>query len=85
VRTLGVTEGRYDRGVGEHDFVYVLADTGIGTAIMIDGRQYLCAGRTAEEIGHITLDPQGELCDCGTVGCLETYPRAMDFRLLPLG
>jgi predicted NBD/HSP70 family sugar kinase len=72
VRALGVAEGRYGRGVGEHDFVYVLADSGIGAAIMIDGRPYLGANRTAGEIGHITLDPNGEPCGCGKIGCLET-------------
>ena len=72
VRALGVAEGRYGRGLGEQDFIYVLADTGIGAAIMIGGRAYLGASRTAGEIGHITLDPDGEPCGCGKVGCLET-------------
>jgi predicted NBD/HSP70 family sugar kinase len=26
----------------------------------------------AGEIGHVTIDPRGELCGCGNHGCLET-------------
>lgn len=72
VRALGIAERRYGQGVDETDFVYVLADTGIGAAIMIGDRPYIGPGRTAGEIGHVTLDPLGERCGCGKFGCLET-------------
>lgn len=45
--------------------------TGIGNAIMIDGR--LLAGKdgAAGELGHIPVDGSSEVCGCGNVGCME--------------
>jgi N-acetylglucosamine repressor len=73
VRALGVAEGRYGLGIAGDDFIYVLSDTGIGSAIMIGGRPYIGPNRVAGEIGHITLDPDGDPCGCGKFGCLETF------------
>ena len=44
---------------------------GIGSAIFFDG--HLHAGRDglAGELGHITVDENGERCSCGNRGCLE--------------
>lgn len=41
VRALGVAEGNYGAGHPDDDFVYVLADTGIGMAIMLNGSPYI--------------------------------------------
>lgn len=53
-------------------FIYVTGEVGIGSAIAIDGA--LLTGRSgwAAELGHVCVDPDGELCGCGSVGCLET-------------
>ncbi len=53
-------------------FIYVTGEVGIGAAIAIDGT--LLTGRSgwAAELGHVCVDPQGETCGCGSVGCLET-------------
>ena len=47
--------------------------TGVGGGLIINGRIYHGASGSAGEIGHITLNPQGERCRCGNYGCLETY------------
>ena len=39
---------------------------------MIDGRLFDGAGGTAGEIGHTSLDETGDVCRCGSRGCLET-------------
>ena len=46
--------------------------TGIGGAIVIDGRLHRGADGTAGEFGHVTLDRNGERCACGQRGCLNT-------------
>jgi len=53
--------------------VYVVIGTGVGAAIIIDGQLYYGESNSAGEVGHITVDPHGEPCPCGTKGCLETY------------
>ena len=73
VRALAAAERRYGSARGTDDFVYLLADSGIGAAIMIDGRPYIGPGHLAGEVGHITLDRDGPMCGCGRRGCVEMY------------
>jgi predicted NBD/HSP70 family sugar kinase len=61
-------------GEGQHwpDFAFVYIGTGIGSGLIINGRLYRGSHGGAGEIGHITVDPNGEQCSCGNYGCLET-------------
>lgn len=47
--------------------------TGVGGGLILDGRLYRGASRSAGEVGHQTLSPRGPLCPCGKRGCLEAY------------
>jgi predicted NBD/HSP70 family sugar kinase len=53
--------------------VYLKLATGIGAGIVLEGRLFEGAGGTAGEIGHTSLDETGDICRCGSRGCLETY------------
>ena len=55
-----------------HNFIYVTLSTGIGGGIVIDGKIYTGAIGTAGEIGHMTIDDNGPICNCGNKGCWET-------------
>ncbi|MET7519015.1 ROK family protein [Streptomyces sp. NPDC005480] len=57
---------------GIHDLIYVTGETGVGGGIISDGRLLRGAAGFAGEIGHMPLDPGGEPCVCGRVGCWET-------------
>jgi len=46
--------------------------TGVGGAILSDGRILRGTTGAAGHIGHLTVDPDGTLCICGNRGCLET-------------
>ncbi|MFD1721622.1 ROK family transcriptional regulator [Amnibacterium endophyticum] len=61
------------------DFVAVYMSSGIGAGIVIDGAIYHGASGNAGEIGHVTVEPDGVDCWCGSRGCLETVasPRAI--------
>src|SRR5438067_538190 len=63
-------------GRGSRDMFYVTIGTGIGGAIIIDGKLWRGASGFAGEFGHITIDPEGVECACGNVGCLETVASA---------
>ncbi|MFG2721714.1 ROK family protein [Streptomyces sp. NPDC048416] len=54
-------------------FVHVSAETGIGAALIIDGRLFRGARGFAGELGHIPVQPDGPRCTCGSRGCLEQY------------
>ena len=62
-------EVRAGAGRGVDDLVVVNLGTGIGGAVVLDGR--LRRGRygLAGEFGHMTVVPGGHLCECGNRGC----------------
>jgi glucokinase len=57
---------------GAHNFIYITLSTGIGGGIVIDGKIYTGATGAAGEVGHMTIDDDGPLCNCGNRGCWET-------------
>jgi len=56
---------------GTHNFIYITLSTGIGGGIVINGKIYTGAIGTAGEVGHMTIDDNGPLCNCGNKGCWE--------------
>jgi glucokinase-like ROK family protein len=68
--TLG--EHYFGAAQGYEEVLYVSAGVGLGGGVVHDGQ--LCRGVTgvAGELGHMTMDPNGELCSCGNRGCWET-------------
>jgi glucokinase len=57
---------------GCKDALLLTLGTGIGGAILSDGKILRGAGGVAGHIGHLTVDPEGVDCICGNRGCLET-------------
>lgn len=53
--------------------LYVVAGTGIGMAIFLDGRLFRGSTRGSGEFGHTVIDPAGPLCGCGNRGCVESF------------
>jgi glucokinase len=52
---------------------YVTVSTGIGTAVIIDGKIYHGKNGMAGEGGHVTIkyDAKDARCNCGNIGCIE--------------
>ena len=59
-------------GRGARDFIFVSVRSGIGGALVVEGRLYRGSGGTAGELGHTLFRENGEVCRCGNRGCLET-------------
>ena len=72
-KAAGLGEFYYGAGRNEKSMVYVVVGTGVGAAIIMDGQLIRGVKNFAGEIGHTTVDRNGELCSCGSKGCLETY------------
>jgi len=53
------------------DFLYLTVSTGIGGAIVSDGRLVAGPDGVGGELGHVTLDLHGPPCGCGQPGHLE--------------
>ncbi|GAA1456687.1 ROK family protein [Williamsia maris] len=47
--------------------------TGIGGALIVDGRPFNGSRGAAGEIGHVVVQERGALCGCGRRGCVEAY------------
>ncbi|MBN9682384.1 MULTISPECIES: ROK family protein [unclassified Corallococcus] len=60
-------------GRGAQDILVVFVGSGVGSAIISDGRLVNGGGGVAGELGHIKVVPGGRLCGCGEHGCLEAY------------
>ena len=58
---------------GMKNFVMLTLGTGLGSGIVVDGKLLIGEHGAAGEIGHVNVDPDGRMCNCGLRGCLETY------------
>ena len=58
-------------GRGSDDFICLWGEGGIGAGFVIGGRALTGAAGYAGEVGHLTVDPNGDLCHCGARGCWE--------------
>jgi glucokinase len=66
---LGVHEAELD-GKPEHA-VGIFIGTGIGAGLIVNGKLFSGANRTAGEVGHMVLELNGPKCGCGNLGCFE--------------
>jgi glucokinase len=65
-------EGVYGAGRGQRPLFYMTLSTGIGGGILLgDGSLHRGADSYGGEIGHITIQPGGPDCLCGSNGCFE--------------
>lgn len=72
-KALALAEYYYGTSAGVGNIVVLTLDDGIGSAAVLDGKLYRARHNMAGEIGHIILNPGGKACECGQVGCLQTY------------
>jgi glucokinase len=76
VRAAAAAEAALGAGRDADDFLFVAIGTGIGAAIVADGRPFPGAHGRAGELGHMVVEPDGPPCACGASGCLEAIASA---------
>ncbi|MBR5342751.1 MAG: ROK family protein [Oscillospiraceae bacterium] len=75
---LGVLgEYHFGAGRGYKNIVGFFVGTGLGGGLILNGSLYTGHQFKAAEYGHMILDPEGPLCNCGQRGCLETFSSKM--------
>jgi glucokinase len=74
--------GEYWAGAGRgcQNMVLFSLGTGVGGGLILGGKLYTGPDDTAGELGHMTIDFEGPLCNCGSRGCLEAYASATAIR-----
>jgi glucokinase len=71
---LGVLgEYHFGAGRGYKNIVGFFVGTGMGGGLVLNGSLYTGNRFKAAEYGHMVLDPEGPLCNCGQRGCLEAF------------
>jgi glucokinase len=72
-KATALAEFHFGAGRGARDMVLMIVGTGIGAAVILDGKLYRGRTNAAGEVGHISVDLNGPICSCGSNGCVETY------------
>lgn len=68
-----IGEWRYGAGRGADNLVMMTIGTGIGTAVISEGRPLTGPHFTGGNLGgHILIHSGGRKCTCGATGCLES-------------
>ena len=71
-RTALIAEVLWGAARGKRNVVLLTLGTGVGGAVLVEGRILRGASGAAGHIGHMTIDLHGGLCICGSRGCVET-------------
>ncbi|MCQ2472804.1 MAG: ROK family protein [Saccharofermentans sp.] len=66
-------EYKYGAAKGYKNVVGLFVGTGMGGGLILNGDLYTGHKFKAAEYGHLILDPEGPLCNCGQRGCLEAF------------
>jgi N-acetylglucosamine repressor len=67
-----LAEFTFGESRGTSNLLLVKVGRGVGAGLILNQQLYHGDGFGAGEIGHVKVDPDGELCRCGNYGCLET-------------
>jgi glucokinase len=70
---MALGETLYGAGQGCENIVFLTIGTGIGGAIIINGKLYSGYDNRGGELGHVPFIANGKQCACGSTGCFEAY------------
>lgn len=70
---FAMAEAIYGAGRGKDMVFGVIMGTGCGGGIVFKGHVWTGQQAIGGEWGHMSIDPNGPMCYCGTRGCVETY------------
>ena len=69
-------ESLFGVGRDQNHLLSINVDWGVGLAVVLNGQIFNGASGFAGELGHVQVSPDGELCRCGKIGCLDTVASA---------
>lgn len=89
-KCAGLAEKKYGSLKPYSDAAFICLGTGIGGAVFTNNRLLEPKRNPGYEIGHMIIEKNGKLCNCGKRGCFETYcsmkrlkNKLIDLLLLP--
>jgi predicted NBD/HSP70 family sugar kinase len=80
VNAVALAEHRHGAGRdAAHLLVVAATRRGVGSALVLRGSLYTGSTGLAMEAGHVSIDPHGRPCPCGSRGCLNVETDAGRF------
>ena len=73
VKCMTLSERLFSFNGTDNNFIFFHVGRGMFCSYMYNGELYAKDNFLVGEIGHIIVHPNGELCECGKRGCLQTY------------
>jgi len=70
--TAALGEHYFGAARGYNEVLYISAGAGLGGGLVHNGQVFSGVTGFGSEFGHMTMDPDGEICNCGNRGCWET-------------
>ncbi|HET7031332.1 MAG TPA: ROK family protein [Candidatus Limnocylindrales bacterium] len=67
-----LAEARRGVAVGADHVLFVTGEVGVGGGLVIDGAPFTGVAGYGGEVGHMPINPDGDVCSCGSTGCWET-------------
>nr|WP_320120715.1 ROK family protein [uncultured Marinifilum sp.] len=71
-RTMALGEIAFGKAKDKKNVLCLNLSNGIGLGMILNGELHTGKNGFSGEFGHILIDPEGQLCTCGKIGCLET-------------
>ncbi len=72
-KCAGIAEKKYGALNKYEDCVFICLGTGIGGAAFLKNELLVAKRNPGFELGHMIIEKDGKLCNCGKRGCFETY------------
>src|SRR5699024_1226519 len=72
-RAMALGEAWFGNHEENRSMLAVNFGRGVGAGMIVNGELYHGAQDIAGEVGHMTIDMNGNVCDCGNKGCLQTF------------
>jgi predicted NBD/HSP70 family sugar kinase len=72
-KAAALAEKLFGRAQASQNFIFISGHSGVGGGLYLADSLYRGSSGLAGEIGHMTVNPEGPICNCGNQGCLEMY------------
>lgn len=73
VKCMLISKRYFNSSSKDENFILHHISRGIFSAYMYNGELFAQGNRLVGEVGHTTIQMDGELCECGNRGCLQTF------------
>ena len=79
-KMAAIAEKKYGAIKDYNNAVFLCLGTGIGSGVFLDGNMLQTNNNIGFELGHMIIEKDGNLCNCGKRGCFETYCSMKRFK-----